>query len=61
MAAYLADAAAINPDGIKTLLAIGLSTFFIKGNPPFSNGPQSLSKSPPDCPIHAIEFLIILY
>ena len=36
---------AINPDGIKTLLANGSSTFFIKGNPVFSNGPKS---PPPD-------------
>ena len=24
---------------------------FIKGNPVFSNGPESLPKNPPDCPI----------
>ena len=42
---------AVNPNGIKTLLANGLGTFPIKGNPVFSNGPKSLSKSPPDCPI----------
>ena len=29
----------------------GLSTFFIKGNPVFSNGPKSLPKNSPDCPI----------
>ena len=45
----VADAAAVNPNGIKTLLANGLSTFPIKGNPVFSNGPKSLPKSPPDC------------
>ena len=28
-----ADAAAVNPRGIKTLLANGLITFFINGNP----------------------------
>ena len=36
---------------IKTLLASGLSTFFIKSNLVFSNGPKSLPKNPPDCPI----------
>ena len=51
MAASVADAAAINPNGIKTLLANGLSTFPIKGNPVFSNGPTSLPKNHPDCPI----------
>ena len=35
--AYAADAAVVNPNGIKTLLANGLITFFINGNPPFSN------------------------
>ena len=29
----------------------GLSTFPIKGNPVFSNGPKILPKNPPDCPI----------
>ena len=33
------------------LLANGLSTFPIKGNPVFSNGPKSLHKNPPDCTI----------
>ena len=28
-----ADAVAVNPEGIKTLLANGLIIFFIKGNP----------------------------
>ena len=32
-----AAAATINPNGIKTILANGLSTFCIKGNPAFSN------------------------
>ena len=31
--ASAADAAAVNPKGIKTLLANGLITFFISGNP----------------------------
>ena len=43
--------AAVNPNGIKTLLANVLSTFFVKGNSAFSNGPKSLLKNPPDCPI----------
>ena len=43
--ASAADAAAVNPNGIKTLLAHGLITFFINGNPVFSNGPRN----PPDC------------
>ena len=51
LAASVTDAAAANPNGIKTLLANGLSTFFIKGNPVFSNGPKSLLKNPPDCPM----------
>ena len=40
--ASAADAAAVNPKGIKTLIVNGLITFFIKGNPTFSNGPNSL-------------------
>ena len=51
IAASVADAIAVYPNGIKTLLANGLSTFPIKGNPVFSNGPKSLPKNPPDCPI----------
>ena len=46
---YVANAAAVNSNGIKTLLANGLSTFPIKDNPFFSNGPKSLPKNPPDC------------
>ena len=51
IAASVADAFAVNPNGIKTLLANDLSTFLIKGNPVFSNGPKSLPKNPPDSPI----------
>ena len=47
--ASAADAAAVHPKGIKTLLANGLITFFINGNPVFSNGPSNLPKNPPDC------------
>ena len=42
-------AAAVNPNRLKTLLANGLITFFIKGNPVFSNGPRSLPRNPPAC------------
>ena len=28
-----------------------LSAFFIKGKPVFSNGPRSLPKNPPGCPV----------
>ena len=55
---FIADAADVNSNRIKTLLADDLSTFFIKGNPLFSNGLTSLARNPPDCPIG---LLIILY
>ena len=51
MAASVADAAVVNPNGNKILLANGLITFFIKDKPNFSNGRRSLPKNPPDCPI----------
>ena len=51
IAASIADVAAVNPNQIKTLLANGLSTFFVKGNPVFSNVPKILPENPPDCPI----------
>ena len=44
-------AAAVNPTGIKTLLANGLSTFLIEENPIFNNGPKSLPNNPPNCTI----------
>ena len=47
--ASAADALAVNHNGIKTLLANGLISFFINGNPVFSNRPRSLSRNPPDC------------
>ena len=47
----IAGAAAVNPNGFKTLLANGFSTFPIKENPVFRNIPKSLPKNPPDCPI----------
>ena len=46
--ASAADAAAVNLKGINTLLAIGLITFFINGNPVFNKGPSNLPKKPPD-------------
>ena len=42
IAASIADAAALNPNGIKTPLANGLSLFAIKGNPVFSNCPKGM-------------------
>ena len=47
--ASAADAAAVIPKGIKTLLANGLITFSINGNPVFSNGSNNLPRNPPDC------------
>ena len=43
------DAFAVNSNGTKTLSANGWITFFINGNPVFSNGPRSLPANPPDC------------
>ena len=51
IAASVADAGSVNPNGIKTLLANGLSTFPLEGNPVFSNGPKMLPENPPDWPI----------
>ena len=48
IATSVAAAAAFNSNGIKTLSDNGLSTFPIKGNPVFSNGPESIPKSCPD-------------
>ena len=47
--ASAAYGAAVNPNRIKTLLANGLITFFIKDNPVFSNGLGSLPRNSPDC------------
>ena len=44
-------AAAVNPNGIKTILDNGLSISSIKGKPVLSNGPRSIPKNPPYCPI----------
>ena len=43
--ASAADAAAVNSKEIKTLLANGLITFFINGNPDFNKGPSNLPKN----------------
>ena len=43
--ASAADAAAVNPKGINTLFANGVITFFIRGNPVFSNGPSNLLRN----------------
>ena len=51
IAASVADVAAVNTTGVKTLLANGFTTFPIKDNPVFNNGPKSLPKNPPDCTI----------
>ena len=42
IAVSVADAATVNPNGIKTLSANGFSTFSIKGNAVFSNGSKIL-------------------
>ena len=47
--ASAADTAAVSPNGIKILLASGLTIFFMKGNPVFSTGRRSLPRNPPDC------------
>ena len=47
MPASAADAATVNPNEIKILLANGLITFFTNANPVFNNGPRSLPRNPP--------------
>ena len=47
--ASAADAATVNPKRIKTLLGNDLITFFINGNPVFSNGPGNLPRNPSNC------------
>ena len=47
--ASAADAAAVSLKGINTLLAKGVITFFINGNPVFNKGPSNLPKNHPDC------------
>ena len=47
--ASAADVAAVNPKGIKILLANSLITFFITGYPAFSNGASNLLRNAPYC------------
>ena len=61
IAASIADTASVNSNDIKTLLADGLSTFRIKGNPVFNNGPESLPKNHADFPILCNWVFDILY
>ena len=61
IAASVVDPAAVNINGIKTLLANGLSTPLHKGKPIFINGPRNLPKNLPDCPILYDWILLILY
>ena len=49
VASVAGAAAAVNPNGIKTFLASGLSIFLIKGNQISSNGPESLPNNSRDC------------
>ena len=51
MAASIAHAAAINPNGIKRILVNDLSIFLIKSPPFFSIGPKSLPTNHADWPI----------
>ena len=50
IAASVADAAAFNPNDIRTLLANVLSRLLIKGSSSFNNNHQVLPKNYPDCP-----------
>ena len=57
MEAYLIEtfsydgATAVNSNSSRTPLANSISIYSIKGNSVFSNGPKSLPKNSPDCPI----------
>ena len=51
IAPFVTDAAAVNLNGTKTLLAYSLSTFPINGKLIFSDGPKSLLRNPPNCTI----------
>ena len=42
---FVADAAAVDLNGIKTVLGKGLSTFFFNGKPTFNNVPKILPKN----------------
>ena len=43
------DAATVSPNEIKIFLANSFITFFINGDPLFSNGPRILPRNLPDC------------
>ena len=61
--ASAADATAVNPNGVKTLSANSLITFFININPVFHNGPRSLPRNSLDCIIldnWVSEYLILV-
>ena len=47
--AFTADAGAVSPKGINTLLANGVITLFINGNPVFNKGAGNLPKNQSDC------------
>ena len=57
VATSVADAVAVNLNDIKTFLAYDLSTFLIKGNQVFSDGPnnphENLHDNPPDFPMQS--------
>ena len=46
---YAFASSAVNPYGIKTILANVLITTFINNKRIFINGPRSLSRNPPNC------------
>ena len=46
IAASVAGSAAVNSNGINTLLANGLNTFSIEGDPVFNNSPKCLPRNP---------------
>ena len=51
MVVSVAEAAPVNPNGIKMFLSNGLGTFFIDSNPTFINGPRSVPRNSRDCTI----------
>ena len=57
----VADAAVVNLNGIKMLLADDLSKYSHNGNPVFSNGPRRPARNSADFIILEVDFLIILY
>ena len=59
--ASVADAAAVNSNPIRTILASGVSTFFINGKSTFINGPKNLPGNLTNCTILDSSVLIILF